>query len=86
MPMYEYQCEQCFETTEAIQKFNKSPLIDCPSCEAPSLKKLVSAPSFRLKGGGWYETDFKSRSKKNLATSDNQGPTKDSQASAATQH
>jgi len=52
---------------EAIQKISDDPLTDCPECNKPELKKLISAAGFRLKGGGWYETDFKSGKKKNLA-------------------
>jgi putative FmdB family regulatory protein len=55
---------------EAIQKFSDSPLVDCPTCKAPELKKLLSMPGFRLKGSGWYETDFKTGAKKNLAGGD----------------
>lgn len=80
MPIYEYQCEECSEVTEAIQKFSDAPLTDCPSCRAPALKKLLSAPAFRLKGGGWYETDFKGGKKKNVASSDNHCPSKDSKS------
>lgn len=80
MPIYEYQCEQCSEVTEAIQKFSDAPLTDCPSCDAPALKKLLSAPSFRLSGSGWYETDFKGGKKKNVASSDNHCPSKDSKS------
>lgn len=71
MPIYEYQCTACGHQLEAIQKFSDAPLVDCPSCNAPELKKLLSVPGFRLKGGGWYETDFKTGSKKNLASTDN---------------
>jgi len=67
MPIYEYQCENCGHQLEAIQKMSDAPLTDCPACGKPALKKLISAAGFRLKGGGWYETDFKSGSKKNLA-------------------
>ena len=70
MPIYEYQCEQCAQRLEALQKISDDPLQDCPECNQPALKKLVSAPSFRLKGGGWYETDFKTGDKKQLAESD----------------
>ena len=71
MPIYEYQCSLCGKRTEALQKISDEPLKDCPVCLAPSLKKLVSAASFRLKGGGWYETDFKTGNKKNLSSNDN---------------
>jgi putative FmdB family regulatory protein len=63
MPIYEYRCESCGVELEKIQKFSDEPLTDCPSCGKSSLKKLVSASSFRLKGSGWYETDFKNKNK-----------------------
>lgn len=52
---------------EALQKISDAPLQDCPACNQPELQKLISAAGFRLKGSGWYETDFKSGNKKNLA-------------------
>jgi putative FmdB family regulatory protein len=61
MPIYEYQCEHCNHTLEAIQKMSEGPLKECPQCQKESLKKLVSAAGFRLKGTGWYETDFKNK-------------------------
>ncbi len=67
MPIYEYQCQECYHQLEALQKMSDSPLVDCPNCGKPGLKKQVSAAAFRLKGGGWYETDFKTGKKKNLA-------------------
>ncbi|MDR9437288.1 MAG: zinc ribbon domain-containing protein [Thiohalophilus sp.] len=67
MPIYEYQCEQCDHVLEAIQKMSDAPLSECPACGKPALKKLISASGFRLKGSGWYETDFKSGNRKNLA-------------------
>jgi putative FmdB family regulatory protein len=60
MPFYEYECQACKFYTEVMQKITDTPLTKCPSCGKRRLKKLVSAPVFRLKGGGWYETDFKS--------------------------
>ena len=66
MPIYEYQCTECGYQTELLQKISDEPLKDCPECGKPTMKKLVSAAAFRLKGGGWYETDFKSGSKKNV--------------------
>jgi putative FmdB family regulatory protein len=68
MPIYEYQCQACQKQIEALQKINDAPLIDCPQCGKPALKKQVSAAAFRLKGGGWYETDFKTGNKKNLVS------------------
>jgi len=59
MPIYEYECRDCGHHMEAIQKFSDAPLSDCPKCGKSALHKMLSAPSFRLKGGGWYETDFK---------------------------
>ncbi|MGY0217758.1 FmdB family zinc ribbon protein [Endozoicomonadaceae bacterium StTr2] len=81
MPIYEYLCQSCGEAHEAIQKMSDAPLTDCPQCGEASLAKQLSAPSFRLKGSGWYETDFKGGRKKGLATSDNHCPSKDSKSS-----
>jgi putative FmdB family regulatory protein len=67
MPIYEYQCQSCHEGIEALQKLSDAPLLECPSCGKSALKKKISAAAFRLKGGGWYETDFKTGNKKNLA-------------------
>jgi putative FmdB family regulatory protein len=69
MPFYEYECASCKFYTEVMQKISDTPLKKCPSCGKSTMKKLISAPVFRLKGGGWYETDFKSdkESKRNLA-------------------
>ena len=66
MPIYEYQCQKCGNEMEALQKISDAPLTDCPECGAAELRKKVSAAAFRLKGGGWYETDFKTGNKKNL--------------------
>ena len=74
MPIYEYQCDSCGHRLEAIQKTSDTPLRECPECGTPSLRKLISPTGFRLKGGGWYETDFKSGSKRNVAGSDNSKP------------
>ena len=63
MPIYEYACSNCGHQLEAFQKLSDPPLEDCPECEQGALKKLVSAASFRLKGTGWYETDFKNKGK-----------------------
>ena len=68
MPIYEYQCTACDKEIEALQKISDAPLQKCPACGEPALKKKISAAAFRLKGGGWYETDFKTGDKKNLAS------------------
>jgi len=68
MPIYEYRCSACGHHLEALQKMMEAPLRKCPECGKSQLKRLVSAPQFRLKGSGWYETDFKNKSetKRNL--------------------
>lgn len=64
MPIYEYQCEACGNRLEVMQKMSDAPLTECPGCGRHSLRKLVSAAGFQLKGGGWYATDFKDGAKK----------------------
>lgn len=64
MPIYEYTCTACGHELEAMQKMSDAPLVDCPECGKPALKKIVSAAGFRLTGTGWYETDFKGSGKK----------------------
>ncbi|WP_462330004.1 FmdB family zinc ribbon protein [Thiohalocapsa halophila] len=66
MPIYAYRCEACGHELDALQKISDAPLTDCPACGAAALKKQLTAAAFRLKGGGWYETDFKKDGKKNL--------------------
>jgi|TARA_Y100000310_G_scaffold321335_1_gene378812 putative FmdB family regulatory protein len=66
MPIYEYQCGACGHRLEKLQRLADEPLLDCPECSRTALTKLVSAAAFRLKGVGWYETDFKTGSKRNL--------------------
>ena len=72
MPFYEYECPNCGYRDEVLQKITDKPLKKCPSCGRNGLKKLMSAPVFRLKGSGWYETDFKSdkEKKRNLHGAD----------------
>ena len=70
MPIYEYRCSACGHELEKLQKISDEALKDCPKCGKPELVKLVSAAGFRLAGGGWYETDFKSKNQKNLAKAD----------------
>lgn len=67
MPIYEYACKNCGHTLDELQKISDEPLVDCPECGQPELKRLLSAPRFRLKGAGWYETDFKKDNQRNLS-------------------
>jgi len=69
MPLYEYRCNACEHSFETLQKMNDAPLEHCPACDEAELRKLVSAAGFRLKGDGWYETDFKGDNKRNIAES-----------------
>ena len=64
MPIYEYVCDNCGHYLEALQKLSDEPLVFCPECGDATLRKQVSAAAFRLKGTGWYETDFKNSDKK----------------------
>ena len=66
MPIYAYACKECDHTLDALQKISDEPLVDCPECGSSALKRLLSAPRFRLKGQGWYETDFKTGNQRNL--------------------
>ena len=67
MPIYGYACKSCEHSFDALQKMSDPKLVDCPECGEPSLRKQLSAPKFRLKGKGWYETDFKTGDKRNIA-------------------
>ena len=81
MPIYEYQCESCDHELEALQKISDERLVYCPECGEATLKKLVSAAAFRLKGTGWYETDFKNQDKtkgeKKTESTDSKSESKD---------
>ena len=86
MPFYEYECSKCRYYVEVLQKISDPPLKKCPSCGRNALRKLVSAPVFRLKGSGWYETDFKSdqEGRRNLAGADKDAPAADAPAKDTT--
>lgn len=81
MPIYGYICMCCGHHLDALQKMNDAPLTDCPSCGEPDLKRQLSAPKFRLKGKGWYETDFKTGKKRNLHGDDKPSSSGESSAS-----
>ncbi len=86
MPFYEYECSHCGYHDEVLQKISDKPLTQCPSCGKKGLKKLMSAPVFRLKGSGWYETDCKSdtENKRNLAGADKEEAKPESKPEAKT--
>ena len=84
MPIYGYLCQNCGHTLDALQKVSDDPLVDCPECGAAALERQLSAPRFRLKGSGWYETDFKKDKQRNLAGDkepDKKGDAKDDKKS-----
>lgn len=83
MPIYEYQCQNCGHEMEALQKMADAPLTRCPACNEDGLKKLVSAAAFKLKGSGWYETDFKNNNKAKAAGSGESGGSSGEAAPAA---
>lgn len=84
MPFYEYECSHCKYAAEVLQKISDAPLKKCPSCGRSRFQRLVSAPVFRLKGSGWYETDFKSEkeNKRNLAGAEREEAKKEPAAEA----
>ena len=85
MPIYEYACKSCEHTFDALQKMSDPRLVDCPECGEPSLRKLLSAPKFRLKGQGWYETDFKTGDKRNIAGDSDKKSTTDTKKTDKTE-
>ena len=84
MPIYEYRCRSCGHELEKLQRMSDPALTDCPACNESELQRLVSAVAFRLKGSGWYETDFKTGEKKQLAESDSAKAAASSDSSTST--
>jgi putative FmdB family regulatory protein len=86
MPIYEFQCNACGVRVDELMRLTDPDPVDCPSCGEPALKRLVSAPQFRLAGGGWYETDFKGDKdkKRNLAGESDAKPADKADAKAET--
>ncbi len=78
MPIYGYVCKSCEHRFDVLQKMSDDPLVHCPDCGEPTLQKELSAPKFRLKGKGWYETDFKTGNQRNLHGSDSESKPKES--------
>jgi putative FmdB family regulatory protein len=83
MPIYEYQCQACEHEFEALQKMSEDLLKECPECQKPELKKLISASGFRLKGSGWYESDFKNSSSASKTPASSSSNTASSSTTAA---
>jgi len=84
MPIYEYECRSCGHRMEAIQQPGAPALTDCPACAKTGLRRLVSAAGFRLKGSGWYATDFKDKGKPKTAESDGETQTKTAESDGET--
>jgi len=78
MPIYGYVCKSCEHRFDVLQKMSDDPLVHCPDCGEPALQKELSAPKFRLKGSGWYETDFKTGDQRNLHAGDSDKKKSDS--------
>ena len=68
MPIYEYRCSTCQFQDDLMLKVSAATTLQCPSCQKNTFEKLVSAPSFKLSGSGWYETDFKNKKESKKAT------------------
>ena len=81
MPIYGYACGECEHVFDVLQKMSDPRLVDCPECGEATLTKQLSAPKFRLKGQGWYETDFKTGDKRNIAGDSEKKSTSDSKKS-----
>ncbi len=69
MPIYGFECDSCGHRYDRLQKLADPDPTECPACGATALRRQLTAPSFRLAGSGWYETDFKKDGdkKRNLA-------------------
>ncbi|MBL6899320.1 MAG: zinc ribbon domain-containing protein [Gammaproteobacteria bacterium] len=69
MPIYEYKCQDCGSIFEHFQKISDKDIDVCKVCNKGKVTKLISSSGFRLKGSGWYETDFKKKKSNNKAKS-----------------
>ena len=85
MPIYEYKCDLCGHTMEKLQKISDDPIKTCPECGGDGLRKLVSAAAFKLKGTGWYETDFKDKKPKTDGKTNAPNKKKDSKPAESTE-
>ncbi|MGH8158712.1 MAG: FmdB family zinc ribbon protein [Rhodanobacter sp.] len=84
MPIYEFECNSCGHRFDRLQKLSDTDPSICPACDAPQLRRRVSAPSFRLAGSGWYETDFKKDGDKKRNLVDTTGSDKPASSEGAT--
>ena len=83
MPIYEFECGDCGKRFDRLQKISDPDPTDCPACARPSVRRRVTAPSFRLAGSGWYETDFKKDGDKKRNLADGGGDSKPAATSSA---
>ncbi|GAB2625077.1 zinc ribbon domain-containing protein [Lysobacter erysipheiresistens] len=85
MPIYAFECAACGHSYDRLQKLSDADPVDCPECGEPRIRRQLTAPQFRLAGGGWYETDFKKDGdkKRNLAGDGGSGKAADSKGDAA---
>ena len=84
MPVYEYFCSSCSQSVDLIHKLSDENIKQCPNCKSFEFQKMVSAPNFKLKGTGWYETDFKNPPKANTAKESTSNSTKDAKKKSTT--
>jgi len=85
MPTYDYQCGKCGIEFEREQRITEPPVKTCPKCKSRQVKRLLSAPGFILKGGGWYADGYGSGSKKSTSSSgDDKGSSASSSSDAST--
>lgn len=83
MPLYEYECTQCGERVEVIQRLSDPPYAHCPKCNG-DMKKLLSAPAIQFKGSGWYKTDYASKPSTSSKSSDSSKSESKSESSTTT--
>ncbi|GAB3097985.1 zinc ribbon domain-containing protein [Lysobacter terrae] len=85
MPIYAFECAACGHSFDRLQKMSDPDPTACPSCDAGQVRRQLTAPQFRLAGGGWYETDFKKDGdkKRNLADAGASTPAAESKPAEA---
>ncbi|UAU33670.1 zinc ribbon domain-containing protein [Xanthomonas campestris pv. incanae] len=85
MPIYAFQCTACDHQFDRLLKMSDPVPESCPACSANAIKRQVTAPSFRLSGSGWYETDFKSAGEKNKNLTESSSSGGDAKPAAASE-